>query len=450
MEHSNKYFEAANAEWSGFDFGDKRLNSRAARIGASFLANPFATPPKMLKFDKDIKAFYRFMDSDKVSHGALVLPHTLKSKERLSEEKVVLSIQDSTTLVFDRELDVEGAYDVGSIQGVLVHNTISVIPHKNYGLVDGLLHQIVHKRKPKATRTERDNEIRLWTDSIKAVGTPPAGTIIVDVMDRGSDSLFVMHCSKENGHEFIIRAHYNRLLKEGEHKYLFDFARSLPRSGEYALSIQGGHGKKGRIAKLGIAYSKITIPSPKNHRHQTPVECNIVHVQEAPSPKVKEPLEWLLFTSLPVNSFNDALTVSKYYSYRWIIEEYHKCLKTGFRIEQTQLQTLDRIESLLGFIAVASIKLLQLRDIVRRDPQTDAKEYVEEEDIQIARAYYKVQQPTMTIDRFLRYIAQMGGFLNRKGDGNPGWQSLWDGWKFFLGLKEGVRLQKEIQLMGKG
>ena len=117
-------------------------------------------------------------------------------------------------------------------------------------------------------------------------------------------------------------------------------------------------------------------------------------------------------------------------------------MKTGFRLEETQLKTLQRIENLLGFIAVSSVKLLQLRDIVRNDPKADAKEYVEKEDIDIVRAYYKIQEKEMTIEIFLKHIAQMGGFLNRKSDGNPGWQSIWEGWKFFLGIKEGVRLQK--------
>ena len=174
----------------------------------------------------------------------------------------------------------------------------------------------------------------------------------------------------------------------------------------------------------------------------------IVHVRE-PSPITGfEPIEWLLFTSLRVESIEDALLIVKYYTYRWIIEEYHKCMKTGFRLDRTQFKTLPRIESLLGFIAVSSVRLLQLRDIVRNNPHADALTYVENEDVQIVRAYYDVKDTIMTIDQFLRFIAQMGGFMNRKSDGNPGWQSLWEGWKFFLGLKEGARLQREGRICG--
>ena len=161
------------------------------------------------------------------------------------------------------------------------------------------------------------------------------------------------------------------------------------------------------------------------------IDCSIVHVFEDGCKDDKEPLEWFILTSIDVRTLDDALKIVKYYSFRWIIEEYHKCMKTGFRLEETQLKTLQRIENLLGFIAVSSVKLLQLRDIVRNDPNADAKDYVEKEDVEIIRAYYKIENKEMTIDRFLRYIAQMGGFLNRKSDGNPGWQSIWEGWKFF-------------------
>jgi hypothetical protein len=98
---------------------------------------------------------------------------------------------------------------------------------------------------------------------------------------------------------------------------------------------------------------------------------------------------------------------------------------------------------------VASVRLLQLRDVVRRDPAAAATTYVKSDEVQIVQAYYDLPQTEMTIAQFLKYIAQMGGFLNRRSDGNPGWQSLWEGWKFFMGLKEGIELYKE-KLMGKG
>lgn len=453
MVSNVNYFELAKEDWFGVELGDKRLNERAAMIGAEFLNNPFVSPPKMMKSFKAIKAFYRFMDSDRVSHEKLISSHVEKSREKLAGHKTILAIQDSITISLDRNYEIEGVYTVGGnkiseTKGLVIHNTISVIPEEEYGIIEGLLHQTVHRRKLKEERNKSNRDSILWINGIESVGTAPANTSIIDVMDRGADIIAVMNSSMKYGHEFIIRANHDRCLNEKQEIYLFDFAKKLPVMGHRLLEIQGNNGRKKRTAKLNISFSKITLPQTENKRKNPPIQCSIVHVFEEGCKDDQEPLEWFILTSIDVRTFDDASKIVKYYSFRWIIEEYHKCMKTGFRLEETQLKTLQRIENLLGFIAVSSVKLLQLRDIVRNDPNADAKEYVEKEDVEIVRAYYKIENKEMTIDRFLRYIAQMGGFLNRKSDGNPGWQSIWEGWKFFLGIKKGVMLQREGLICG--
>lgn len=449
MESLTQYLDWAKEDWSDVDFGDKRLNNRAIKIGAKFLRNPFASPPKILKSFKELKAFYRFMDSNKVSHKKLVSSHINKRMDGLSKQRIILAVQDSTTITLNRNYEIKGLYSVGNAQGIVIQNTISVIPYSNYGIIDGLLHQIIHKRKPKEKRTKEDSEIKLWIESIKAVGKPPENTIIIDVMDRGADAAEVISESIRRGHEFIVRAKCNRHIKDENYRHLFELRESLPAIGQTVLEVQGKNGRKKRKAKLNISFCKVTLPPPKKQKQLPAIECNLVRVYEVSTPEDQEPIEWLLLTSLETNTLDDALIIVKYYSYRWIIEEYHKCLKTGFRIEETQMKMLHRIEALLGFISVSSVKLLQMRDIVKHDPNAPAIKYVKQEEIKIVRAYYDLPSNEMTIREFLTYIAQMGGFLNRKSDGNPGWQSLWEGWKFFMGLKEGVRLYKE-KLMGKG
>jgi hypothetical protein len=348
------YSSWAKDDWMNIDFGDKRLNSRAVEIGTDFFRNPFVSPPKMLKSFKKIKAFYRFMDSDKVSHDILISNHIAGARKRLSDHHLILAIQDSSTVVFDREYPVDGAYDVGNIEGIVIHNTISVIPLKERGIIDGLLNQIVIKRKAKSQRTPADNESMVWKESILAV-KKPENTTIVDVMDRGADALEIMHYSKELMHEYIIRAKQNRYIKNDKHRYLFDFARALPVLKEVKLEVNKSGEQKKRTATLGVAYSSVTLDTPKNNQRIKPLVCTIIHIKEINSAKNQEPIEWFILTSLPVDGIDDALQVMQYYSFRWIIEEYHKCLKTGFRLEKTQLRTTSRIENLLGFISVSAV-----------------------------------------------------------------------------------------------
>jgi len=82
MSQNTNYFELARNDWAKLEFGDKRLNNRAITIASKFLKNPFSSPPKMMKNFKDIKAFYRFMDSDKVTHEKLTSNHTKKIKRK--------------------------------------------------------------------------------------------------------------------------------------------------------------------------------------------------------------------------------------------------------------------------------------------------------------------------------------------------------------------------------
>ena len=138
MEVMN-YEQWAQNDWAYVEFGDQRLNDRAVRIGTDFLRNPFVFPPKMFKTWKNIKAFYRFINSDKVTHGVIISKHTRQSRNNMSNNKIVLAVQDATTITLHRNYEVEGLYNVGTDQGVVVQNTISVVPHENYGIIDGLL-----------------------------------------------------------------------------------------------------------------------------------------------------------------------------------------------------------------------------------------------------------------------------------------------------------------------
>jgi len=126
---------------------------------------------------------------------------------------------------------------------------------------------------------------------------------------------------------------------------------------------------------------------------------------------------------------------------RWIIEEYHKCLKTGCRIEDAQLRTGKRLLALLGVLGVVATQLLQLRDLSRRQPETPAKEVVEKEIIEIVKRKYKLSGE-ISLKELWRRIAMMGGFLGRRSDGNPGWQTIWAGWLRIQDMLAGMAMVK--------
>ncbi len=130
---------------------------------------------------------------------------------------------------------------------------------------------------------------------------------------------------------------------------------------------------------------------------------------------------------------------------RWLIEEYHKCLKSGCAIEKKQLEEADRLEALLGIAAVVAVRLLAIKQQVKSRPQSPAVEHVEPLAVKVLciRRKLKVNPQKLTLYEFWREVAKLGGFLGRRSDGEPGWQTLWLGWRELDLLTQGAKLVLE-------
>jgi hypothetical protein len=147
---------------------------------------------------------------------------------------------------------------------------------------------------------------------------------------------------------------------------------------------------------------------------------------------------------LPVEDAAAAAERIDWYSRRWSIEDYHKGLKTGCRIEASQLRTAERFGALLGFAAIVAVRLLQLRDRARQAPGAPVAESELSQKVLAARLQVAPEAVATNLG-FWRGVAQLGGFLGRKGDGEPGWQSLWRGWQELQLLLQGVELAQTLQ-----
>jgi hypothetical protein len=179
----------------------------------------------------------------------------------------------------------------------------------------------------------------------------------------------------------------------------------------------------------------------------SPIPMWVVHAIEVNPPAGEEPVEWVLLTSLPVESFEDAWQVLGYYEKRWLIEEWHKALKTGCRLEQRQLQTKEGLERITGLLSVVAVRLLQLKSAARTNPDRLASRVVPLHWIRMLIAARKrlkqTTTSTMTVGGFYREMAKLGGFLGRKSDGEPGWITIWRGWQKLYLLVRGSELASE-------
>lgn len=195
--------------------------------------------------------------------------------------------------------------------------------------------------------------------------------------------------------------------------------------------------RKKRKARLEVKYLPVEIPGPPGRKDES-LYCNVVQVVETHPPEGQEPLNWYLLTSVEVTSFEDALKVIEWYRYRWIIEEYHKCIKTGCKVESKQLKSVFRIENFLGIAGIIAVKILQIRDLMRVMPDELASKVVDPLSLKIIQNYHKVKKD-LTVKEYYILVAKMGGFLNRKSDNDPGWQTLWKGQLQLFWMVEGAK-----------
>ena len=140
-------------------------------------------------------------------------------------------------------------------------------------------------------------------------------------------------------------------------------------------------------------------------------------------------LEWILFTTVPVTDVESVRLVVDWYTHRWVIEEYHKCLKSGCGLEKRQLTTASGLKRLLGFLALVAVRLLQLHHLSRNHPQRLASTVVPTQMLKVLVALFGLPDAQLTMLEFWRAVASLGGFIGRQSDGEPGWQTLWRGWQ---------------------
>lgn len=439
----------------------KRL-VRAAHLLAS---HPGGTLPDKLNHPADLRAFYRLVNNDDVTHDAVLRPHRERTLELMRQApETVLVIHDTTELDFDSLTTLRaelGQIGNGGRCGYLCHNSLAVVASSRAVL--GLANQILYCRPEvpegesrQARRGREDRESRLWTQGSAAVGPAPEGRLWVDVCDRACDSFeYLDHKHKQKGH-YVIRCRHDRgidaeIAGEIRRTTLFDFARSLPEQGRRTVEVPARDGKPGRTAEVRVGFAPVTVPAPRNPRGEHGKESLslwVVYVGEIVPPEGVEAVEWVLLTNVAVASFADACERIDWYATRWVIEELHKAQKTGCGIEDMQFTTTGAMEPAIALLSVVAVFLLQLRSASRDEaakvrPATDAVPAVY---VRVLTGWrYKAFRMEITVHDFFYALGRLGGHQNRKGDGMPGWLVLWRGWTKLLAMTEGAEIAEAMK-----
>ncbi|MGV3613870.1 MAG: IS4 family transposase [Fimbriimonas sp.] len=448
-------------DWSSLQFGtcelgDARRTKRAVSLGARLVANSSGSLPRQTGSAGDLKAAYRLLAEEDVTHAGLSAPHWERTRRlaRTPGQGAVLFVQDGTELDYAHPPQTKGLGFVGggTRQGIELHTTLCVLPGEEGGEEEepeilGMAHSHPwtrdhEPRKGKENRAQRDarhKETDVWGDCVEAVGKAPdpsSGTRWVSVSDRGSDIFSFLTRTRALGWKSLVRSKHDRKIEdeEGESGRLHRFARALPASSFFSLDLRARPGKPARAVSLRLAWSSLTLLAPSNAVGD-PIPAWCVRVWEENPPAGVEALEWILVSTEPVECEADALRIVGWYKRRWLVEEYHKCLKTGCRMESRQVRTKGSLMALLGFLGVVAVFLLQLKDRANPVPMPPS--------FKAALGALSKRKAEEGKERdWIREIAMLGGFLGRKGDGEPGWQTVWHGWKRLQDVVLGIELGK--------
>jgi hypothetical protein len=274
-------------------------------------------------------------------------------------------------------------------------------------------------------------------------GKSPEEVRWVHVLDRGGDTFGVHDLIREFGDDCIIRARTDRRIepKDG-HRHLFAYARSGPSLGGFEIAIRCATGST-RQAKLEVAAGTVTfLPSATEPelRHSEPMTRHVVRVWEPNPPEGEESVEWILLTTLPAATYDEAKDVVDGYTLRWLIEEFHKCEKTGCGVEDRQLTDTDRLEPLIGLLSILAVYLLELKYVARESPETPAREVFGREAVHVMACYLRTPGADLSVGTFWRGIGRLGGHPGRKRDGPVGWLRAWRGWQAFQFILLGAEL----------
>ena len=446
------------AQFEDCELGNRLRTKRLQKVASAMLDSPEQSLPKQNENWNDLRAAYRLFDQDSVTFQGVAEQHWKQTRQTSPGRYLLISDTTDIDHFSHRATTGLGPLGKGDGRGMQLHNCLMY--DSNNKLIVGAAGALVHYRinvPKKETRVQRLNRVReseLWGNLVQEVGVPPEGSQWIHVFDRGGDNFEAMCHMRLTKTDWIIRAaklQRNVIVESGKRMPLKDAIDQGDLLGSYELALRRRQGVKARTAKINVTVVRVTLPRPRHHSPWVKqcgtceIPINVVIVQEVDAPRGVTPVRWILFTILPVDTFDDAWQIIEDYENRWLVEEYHKVLKTGCSVEQHALRTADRLEPLLGLISVIGIRLFQLKLIGRSQPHAKAKTHVPATWLKCLKlARPKLTMTGMSVYEFFRELAKLGGFLGRKHDGEPGWQTVWHGYKKLHALLDGLRLAKAI------
>jgi hypothetical protein len=448
----------AQQTFGSVDVGDARRTRRLVRMATGMARDPAQSLPQQAGAASALKGAYRLLDTDAVTFATLLAPHLEQTRARATNGALTLLVQDTTELDFTGHRATQGLGPIGNGGGRGFHlqTVLAVQPRPRQVL--GVLAAEPWLRVPapspqetSAQRAKRPRESDVWGRLVEASGRPGEASRWVHVADRGADCYGFFTACAATGQDVLVRVTQNRRMLDaaGEADHLVDHLRACPIQATHPLRVAARAKQPARETTVAVGWAPLC-PQPPQHGARGVAKPPALHAwgirvwEPDPPPAGCEAIDWLLLTTVAVETAEDAWERVEWYTCRWIIEEFHQCLKTGCRAEMTQLRECDKLWRHLAILLPLAVRLLGLRDLARTEPDVPVAQVIDAVTVRVV-AIRTNRPPARTTGEFLRQVAQLGGHQGRRGDGPPGWRSLWTGWRAVQLLVEGVSLAAQVR-----
>ena len=472
----------ALVESASADFGDERLNRRYAVIMSAIGNRPNLSIPAGCQGRAEMEATYRFTDNENVTFEKILAPHGQCTLDRAGQHKVALFVQDTTELDLTRpqqQVVGVGGLDGSRRRGVFAH-VVHVFTADGTPLGTSMA-QIINRtgcteaqksegKKTKAQkekeRTQKpieEKESMRWLDGLRSVreaaGQLP-DTQCICIADSEADIYELLAEPRETtlGHsiDFIFRACRERALEiepDGKTPDPRQADSPVPRSprevvmatpalytvqllirgrtAKTGLETKGRHqARDSRQATLEVRAAPVCLRPPRRPDRVLPaVTINMVIVREINTPVDEVPVEWILLTTLPIDTLEQIKAVVEYYCTRWNIEILFRTLKSGCRIEERRFEHVDRVERALGLYLIAAWRTMFVTWMGRECPDMDCEAVFEPSEWKSVWTATQRSLPPRKhprLQEIVTLIAQLGGYVVRKNS-EPGTQTVWIG-----------------------
>lgn len=448
---------------------DRRLHKRLIHVTTQFAENPTGSIPEACENWGGAKGAYRFFDNESVESSALLASHKQATVERMKTHAVVLVPQDTTSFNFTSHENTRGLGPIGDTvdgsQGLMLHHALAL---SEEGLPLGELHAKQWARNPadfgkakkrkKLSLKEKESVKWLegWRATVETARQTPQ-TLVISICDREGDVYEVLEeASKSDCPNvgLLVRLRHDRSVaspvpeESGEitHTKLQASLSSMPVAATLTVQVPRHEDQAARAAELEVRFCAFTVQAPVAKGHLPAMQVYAVQAREIHPPAGVEPICWELLSTRPVTTAAQAIRMVKWYSKRWQIEVYHKVLKSGCQVEQRQLETAERLERMLAVYMIVAWRVLAMTISAREYPELPVSIWLEEAQWQTLYCKeHKTSQPPKkcpTVKEAVLWIAKLGGFLARKGDGHPGPKCLWRGLRRLNDLTDAFNLAK--------